>query len=128
MSTRNAQAQREPAGRTAVGGRSAVCATGVSAGTIGSSLGERQLAGSRVVVENLRVTSPLDRGFQLTPRFIFAEVLVQQIPKEFVGQRSVRLCLQRLLHLPQQRHVRQRRPAENLFSRLNIPVRKLLAL
>src|SRR5216683_4501600 len=98
MSMRNAHAQREPAGRAAVGGSSVACCTaGVSAGTMDSSLGEGQLAGGRVIVENLRVTSPLNRCFQLAPRFVFAEVLVQEIAKKFIRQRAGGFRFQGLL-------------------------------
>src|SRR5258708_23495127 len=129
MSTRNPHAQREPAGRAAVGGSGVACSiAGASAGTMNSSLSERQLAGGRVVVKNLRVAPPLNRRFELTPRFVFAEVLVQKIAKKFVRQRAVGFRLQRLLHLPQQGHVIQRRLAENLLPGLNITTRKFLAL
>ncbi len=92
-----------------------------------ANLSEGQLAGGRVVVENLRVAPPLNRRFQLTPRFVVAEVFVQKIAKKFVRQRAVGFRLQRLLHLPQQRHVRQRRVAKNLLARLNIAAREFLA-
>src|SRR5580693_1715370 len=88
MSIRNAQVHREPAGRAAVGGRGVWCcvvARGAVAGTGRSSLGERQLAGGGVIVENLRVASPLDSGFELALRFVLAEMLVDQIMEKFVG-------------------------------------------
>jgi len=41
------------------------------------NLGEGQLAGGGIVVKEFRVAAPLNSGFQLTTRFVVAEVLVQ---------------------------------------------------
>ena len=91
---RNPQAQREPAGRFRVGGSGVACETEeVSAGTGGSGLGERQLAGGGVVIENFGVAPPLDGGFELAARFVLAEMFVEQVAEEFVGERAIRLWL-----------------------------------
>ena len=67
--------------------------------TVRSSLGEGQLPGGGVVIENFRVTSPLDGGLQLAARFVFAEMLVEKVAEEFVGESAVGFCLERILHL-----------------------------
>ena len=73
MSIRNDQAQREPAGRGAVGG-SGVVVFGVTSGAAAGTglsrlgrlserrLGERQFAGGGIVVEDFRVAPPLNRS------------------------------------------------------------------
>src|SRR5580698_886370 len=92
--------QREPAGRRMAGGTGvALCAAIVVVVTVRSSLGERQLARSGVVIENLRIAPPLDGGLQLAARFIFAEMFVKEVAEKFVGERAVGFCLERTLHL-----------------------------
>src|SRR5579864_7085147 len=100
MSIRNDHAQREPAGRAAAGGSGVEVfgvTRGAAAGT-GSSrlgrlserrLGESQLAGGGVVIENFGVASPLNRGFELAPRLVVAEMFVDQIVEKFVGKRAI---------------------------------------
>src|SRR5271166_3465171 len=101
MSIRNPHARPEPAGRGAAGGSGVWClGRGAGEGTGESGLGKRQFAAGRIVIEKLGVTSPLDRGFQLPPRFVLAKVLVQQVLEKFRRQRAVCLGLQRLFHLP----------------------------
>src|SRR5208282_3533712 len=104
ISIRNAHVRWEPAGRTAAGGSGVWCfGRGAGEGTGRSGLGERQFAAGSVVLKKLGVTSPLNCRFQLPLRFIFAEVLVQQVLEELRRQRAVCFGLQRLFHLPQQR-------------------------
>src|ERR1700739_3107005 len=93
-------------------------------GTGGSGLRQRELSAGGIEIENLSVTSPLDGGFKLTFRFLFTEMFVQQILKKLGGKRAIGFGLQRLLHLPQQRNVIQRRFPENRFALLNITDRK----
>src|SRR5580658_37284 len=90
ISIKKDQDQREPAGRRMAGGTGlAVCEAIVGVVTVRSSLGERQLARCGVVIENLRVASPLDSGLQLAARFILAEMFVEEVAEEFVGERAV---------------------------------------
>src|SRR5579859_7444859 len=104
MSIRKANDQREPAGRTAAGGMGGFSrGLTVEAGKESSRLRESQLARGRIIVKNFGVASPLNCGFQLAPRFLFAEVFVQQIVEKFRRQRAVILGSQRLLHLAKQR-------------------------
>ena len=78
MSIRKAQLQREPAGRFAAGGTGMTGdAERAVAGMEASALGKLQLAGFDVVVKNLRVAAPLNRGFKLAGGFQLAEVLVK---------------------------------------------------
>src|SRR5271154_2962286 len=125
MSIRNPQPQRDPNGRLVADGSGVSCSA-VIFGAEGtdqsafSAFGQRQFSAGRVVIEKFRVASPLDRRLQLPLRFVLAEMLVQQILEKFRGQRPVRLGLQRLLHLPQQRHIGHHRLTKNLFSFLNV--------
>src|SRR5208337_1142639 len=96
MSIRNVHARREPAGRAAAGGSGVWCfGRGAGEGTGSSDLGERQFAAGCVVIEKLGIASPLDRCFQLPPRFILAEVFIKQVLEKFRRQRAVRFGLQR---------------------------------
>src|ERR1700722_13976206 len=102
MSIRNDQVHREPAGRVAVGGsgvRSCVVASGAVAVTGRLGLGRRQFAGGGVVVEHLAGTAPLNGGFELTLRFVLAEVLVDEVMEKFGGHRAISFCLEGLFHL-----------------------------
>src|SRR5258707_5301866 len=81
ISMRNAQAQREPAGRTPAGGSGVACGTEeTGSGTGGSRLGEGQLAGDGIVVENFGVAAPLDGGFEVAAGFVLAEMCLEQVP------------------------------------------------
>lgn len=66
MSIKNAQEKREPAGRRMGGGMVKVLwSADVEVGTGSSSLGEGQLARGGVIIEDLRVASPLNGRFEL---------------------------------------------------------------
>src|SRR5216683_2303598 len=93
-----------------------------------SGLGERQLTGGGVVIENFGVPAPLDGGFELAAGFNLAKMLVEQIMKKFLVQGAVGFGFQCLLHLPQQGHVRKCGLSKDRFARLNVPLRKRLAL
>src|ERR1700722_16171125 len=102
MSIRNDQVHREPAGRAAGGGsgvRSCVVTSGAVAGTGRLSLGQRQFAGGGIVIENFGVAAPLNGGFELTLRFVLAEVLVDEVMEKFGGHGAIRFCLEGLFHL-----------------------------
>ena len=60
-------------------------------------------------------------------RFVFAEMFVDQIMEKFVGQRAIGFCLERLLHLAEQRNVGERRLAKHRFARLDVGFRESLA-
>src|SRR5215468_12341349 len=125
ISIKNEKAQREPAGRAGVGGSGVTCCgRGAGEGTGSSGLGERQLAARCVIVEKLRIAAPLNGRFQLPPRFIVAEMFVQQILEELRGKRAVGFCFQGLLHLAQQWNIRQHGLAENRLALLNVRIRK----
>src|SRR5260370_34630024 len=90
MSMRKAQLQREPAGRFTAGGSGVVGAVErVRSGTWASGLGEGQLAGGGVVIENFGVAAPLDGGFELAAGFVFAEMFVEQVAEKLVVERAV---------------------------------------
>jgi hypothetical protein len=125
---RNPQAQREPAGRFKVGGRGVACETEeVSAGTGGSGLGQRELAGGGVVIENFGIAPPLNGGFKLAARFVLAEMFVEQVAEKFIAERAIGLGFERLLHLTEQRYVGEGGFAEDGFARLNVRLRERLA-
>src|SRR5580704_15789245 len=125
MSIRNAYAQREPAGRAAVGGNGVwCCGRGAGEGTGRSGLGERQLPARRVVIEKLGVATPLDSRLQLPARFVFAEMFIQQVLEKLRGQRAIRFRFQRLLHLTKQGNVGQHGFAEYRFAPLDVRMRK----
>src|ERR1700682_196281 len=89
-----------PRARTKPGGRGAGdCAAIAFLGTFSLGFREGQLDGRSIVVENFRVTAPLQRSFQLAMSFFFAEMLIEQIMKEFSGKRSIGFSLERLFHL-----------------------------
>src|SRR5580704_17674286 len=100
MSMRKPQAQREPAGRT-VGGGNGVDSENedMSAGTGRSGLGEGQLAGGGIVIENLGIASPLDGGFELAAGLVFAEMLVKQVAEKFIVVSAIGFGFERLFHL-----------------------------
>ena len=58
----------------------------------GGLLGKEELLRVGIVVEQFRVAAPVDRRFELRLGFLFAEVLVQQVLEELVGQRVVGLA------------------------------------
>src|SRR5260370_24244937 len=62
-----------------------------------SGLGERQLAGGGVVIENFGVPAPLDGGFELAAGFNLAKKLVAQITKTFLVQGAFGFGFQSLL-------------------------------
>src|SRR5713226_4172995 len=83
-------------------------------------LGEDQPVGCSVVVKQLRVASPVDGDLQLPPGLVLAEVFIEHVVEEVVGQGAVGLGFQRAFDLPQQRHVRQRRLAEQHLAREDV--------
>src|SRR5580693_7766013 len=100
MSIKNAQAQREPAGRSNVGGIGAGCVeTASGVGTGGSALGQRQFAAGGIVIEEFGVAAPLNGGFELATGFLFAEMFIEQILKEFRGKSAIVFCFESLFHL-----------------------------
>src|SRR6266850_1666090 len=100
MSMRKAQLQREPAGRFAGGGRGVVWeAEEVSDGTRGSHLGESQLAGCGVVIENFGVAPPLNGGFKLAAGLVLAEMFVEEVAEEFIAEGAIGFGFQSLFHL-----------------------------
>src|SRR5580704_8581261 len=138
ISMRNDQAQREPAGRAAVGGSGVVVSgvtSGAAAGTVSSSLGrlgdgwlgKSQFSGGGVVVENFGVAAPLNRGFELAAGFLFAEMFVDQIVEKFVGERAIGFRFQRLFHLAKDRNVGQRGLAKQRFAHLDVGLAKIVA-
>src|SRR5580704_2868737 len=128
ISIRKDQDQREPAGRRIAGGTGlALWEAIVEVVTGRSSLGEGQLPGGGIVIENFRVTSPLDGGLQLSARFLLAEVFVEKVTEEFIGEGAVRFCSKGVVHLAKQRNICERGLAEDGFARLDVRFRKGLA-
>src|SRR5260370_8441195 len=128
ISMRNAQLQREPAGRFTVGG---IGVAGVieelRSGTAASRLGERQRAGGGVIIKNFRVAAPLDGGFELAAGFVLTKMLVKQVAEKLLVQGAIGFSFQRLFHLPQQGHVGECCFAKAFFARLNFTLPKDLA-
>src|SRR3984893_10722470 len=77
-----------------------------------SGFGQVQASAGRVVVEDLGVATPVDGRVELGLGLLLAEVLVEDVEEEIVGQGAVGLGAQRVADLAQQRHVLQRRFAE----------------
>src|SRR5258708_20759284 len=90
---RNAQLQREPAGRFTVGG-SGVASTFERrrSGTGASSLGERQLARGSVIIKNFGVAAPLDGGFELPAGFVPTKKLFKQFLEKLLVHGGIGFC------------------------------------
>ena len=88
----------------------------------------KQPPGFRIVVEDLGVAAPVQRGFELALDFIGAEVLVENVAEEFFPDGVIALGMQRVLDQPQDGDVLQRRLAEDLLLRLNVGLSKRAAL
>ena len=93
----------------------------------GSDLSAGQLAGGGIVIENFRVTTPLDGRFQLAAGFLLTKMLVEQVVEKLLVQGAVGFGFQGLLHLPQQGHVGKCSLTKDRFARLDVPLRKRLA-
>jgi hypothetical protein len=125
MSIKNAQAQREPAGRSSVGGIGAGCVeTASGVGTGGSALGQRQFAAGGVIVEEFGVAAPLDGGFELAARLVFAEMFIEQILEKFGGQSAIVFGFESLLHLTKKRNVGKSSLAKDGLACLNVGLGK----
>src|SRR6266478_1837560 len=125
ISMRNAQAQREPAGRTPAGGSGAACGTEeMGSGTGGSRLGEGQLASDGIVVENFGVAAPLDGGFELAAGFVLAEMRLEEVAEKFVLDGAIGFCFEGLLHLAEQRDVGEGGFAKDGFAGLDVGLGK----
>src|SRR5207302_11272079 len=106
MSIKKPQLEREPAGCFAGGGSGAgSAARSAGAFTGPSSLGERQLAGLGIVIENVGVAASLDGGIELAAGLLRTEVLVKQVAENFFAERAIGFGAQSLFHLTAQRHV-----------------------
>ncbi len=81
----------------------------------------------RIEVEQLRVSTPVDRRLQLPQRLFFAELLVQHIVKELFRHTAVALGLDRAHDLPQQQHIFDRSVTKQLLLPQNLGVRVLRA-
>src|SRR5260370_26280826 len=126
---RNAQLQREPAGRFTVGGRGVASALERRrSGTGASSLGERQLARGSVIIKNFGVAAPLDGGFELPAGFVLTKMLVKQVAEKLLVQGAIGFGFQGLLHLAKQGPVGECGFAKDCFARLNVSLRNPLAL
>src|SRR6266478_141650 len=97
-------------------------------GTGASGLGESQLAGGGVVIENFGVAAPLDGGFELAAGFFLTKMLVEQVAEKFFGQSAVGFGLERLLHLAEQRNIGECGLSKDCFTRLNVRLCERLAL
>src|SRR5258708_37895426 len=103
---RNAQLQREPAGRFTVGGSGVASAfERRRSGTGASSLGERQLARGSVIIKNFGVAAPLDGGFELPAGFVPPKRLVKPDAGKRLLPERIRFGCQGLLPTAQLRNV-----------------------
>src|SRR3984957_19420009 len=95
---------------------------------VGRRFGLKQPAFLAIVVENLGVAAPVDRGLELALHFVFGKVLVENIVKKFVHDGVIRLPFEDAVNLPEDGYVLQRSLPEKYLSLLNIGVRKDPAL
>src|SRR5580700_3066170 len=65
-----------------------------------------------VVIENLRVAPPVRGGIKLALHFLLGKMFIENIVKEFIVDRVIRLPLQNAVDLLQNSDVFQRRFAE----------------
>ena len=80
-----------------------------------------------VVVEDLGVASPVQRGLELALDFVGAEVLVENVAEELLADGVVALGVQRVLDEAQDGDVLERGLAEELLLRLDVGFAKLAA-
>src|SRR5260370_10218798 len=126
---RNAQRQREPAGGFTVGGSGVASAfERRRSGTGALRLGESELGGGSVIIKNSGVAAPLDGGFELPAGFVLTKMLVKQVAEKLLVQGAIGFGFQGLLHLAKQGHVGECGFAKDCFARLNVSLRKRLAL
>src|SRR5580658_10536507 len=81
----------------------------------------------RVVGEELRVTAPVQRGFDLLLHFHLREALVQQVAEKFHRHGVIRFLLKRGLNLLQQGNVGQHRFAKQYFPCGDVRLRESAA-
>src|SRR4029077_20461179 len=65
------------------------------------SLRKHQAVSASVVVKDLGIATPVDRGLHLLDGFVLAELLVQEIVEEFFMNRMVRFALEHSRDLPE---------------------------
>ena len=81
-----------------------------------------------VVVEDLGVTAPVQRGLELALDFVGAEVLVENVAEELFADGVIALGVQRVFDQPQNGDVLQRRLAENVLSASGYRLRQTCGL
>src|SRR5271166_772615 len=65
----------------------------------------KQAASLRVVVEDLGVSPPVERGLELALDFVGAEMLVEDVTEELLADGVIALGVQRVFDEPQDGHV-----------------------
>src|SRR5215472_6403811 len=58
-----------------------------------------------VVIEDFAIPSPVQRGIELAFHFLMAEVVIENVAKEFLPDRMITLGVQRALDQPQNRDI-----------------------
>ena len=81
----------------------------------------------RIESENLRISTPIQCSVELALNVLLREVLVQHVAEKFQGDRPVRLPLQRVSNLLNQRDVTKSRIAKQFLARADICVREFFS-
>ncbi len=84
------------------------------------ALGQRQFAAGGVVIEEFGIAAPLDGGFELATRLVFAEMLVEQILEEFGGKSAIGFGFESLFHLTEKWNIGESSFAKDGFAFLNV--------
>src|ERR1035438_623906 len=95
---------------------------------LSDGLSQSQSMRLTIEIENLSVAAPIHGRFKLALHFIFAEMFVENVVKEFFRNRVVSLGVKNAVDLLQDDYVVQRGLPENNFARQNVRLRKARAL
>src|SRR5260370_7884016 len=87
---------------------------------------QQQSISLRVVGENLGISSPIQGGVDLALNLFLGEVLVQNVPEKFQGNRPGRLPLKSIPNLSNQCDMIEHSFAKQLISRYHICSSKFL--
>jgi hypothetical protein len=81
----------------------------------------------RVVSKNLSVSPPIQSGVELLLNVVLREVFIQNVAKEFQRDRPVRLPLQRIPNLLNQRYMTEDSITKEFLARRDIRLGKFLS-
>ena len=79
------------------------------------------------MIEQLRITAPVDRRRKLLNGFFLAEVLVENIVEEFIGQPVIGFRLEGASDLPDEHDMFDRGRSEQLLAVKNVGLEELTA-